>query len=470
MFAGTMAEYWIAKILFQRGLALIYLFAFIVALRQFKGLCGEKGILPMTDFVEKASFKNSPSLFHFTPSDRAAQIAAVSGIILSLLALTGVSESFGLLFSMTVWTLLYLLYLSFVNVGQTFYSFGWESMLLEAGFFAIFLGPLKMAAPVAVIFLIRCIGFRNMFGAGLIKIRGDQCWKDLTCMDWHYETQPLPNPLSWFFDKLPKPLNKFSVAYNHFAELILPFFYFMPQPYASIAGVLTIIFHIWLLISGNYAFLTALSIVLAIPLISDKYLQFIPVDQPAIQPTPLGFEITVFVVTVITLFLSYYPVKNMISPSQKMNTGFNPLKIVNTYGAFGSVTKKRYEVVLEATEDENLEDADWMEYKHLGKPVELSRIPPQIAPYHSRLDWQMWFLPLSRYQRRWFRSMLKKLLEGNKDVQKLFSEVPSDEPEYIRAKMYRYEFTSWSEWRETGNWWKRTEVDDYYPPVSKNDF
>src|SRR5262249_38586423 len=158
------------------------------------------------------------------------------------------------------------------NVGQTFYGFGWESMLLEAGFLAIFLGDARTAPSVIVIWLIRWMLFRVMFGAGLIKIRGDECWRDLSCLIYHYETQPMPNPCSWYFHWLPKPIHQVGVLFNHFTELVVPFFYFAPQPFALIAGLITIVFHGWLAISGNFSFLGLLTMVLALATLDDRFL------------------------------------------------------------------------------------------------------------------------------------------------------------------------------------------------------
>jgi hypothetical protein len=131
---------------------------------------------------------------------------------------------------------LWVLYISFVNVGQTFYAFGWESILLEACFYAIFLGSRRTTPQTIGIWLLRWLLFRLMFGAGLIKMRGDPCWRDLTCLDYHYETQPMPNPLSWFFHWAPAWTHQSGVLFNHFSELVVPFAYFLPQPISAIAG------------------------------------------------------------------------------------------------------------------------------------------------------------------------------------------------------------------------------------------
>ena len=74
-----------------------------------------------------------------------------------MLAMTGVSEQYGTWFSVAVWALLWVIYLSFVNVGQTFYGFGWESILLESGFLAIFLGAANSEPQAVMIWLFRWV-------------------------------------------------------------------------------------------------------------------------------------------------------------------------------------------------------------------------------------------------------------------------------------------------------------------------
>src|SRR5437016_4827933 len=170
--------------------------------------------------------------------------------------------------------MLWVLYLSFVNVGQVFYGFGWESILSEAGFYTIFLGPTHIVPPKIVIWLLRWELFRVMFGAGLIKLRGDSCWRDLTCLDYYFETQPIPNPLSWYFHWLPPAVHHGGVLVNHFAELIVPFGLFIPQPVASIAALLIIAFQLVLIVSGNLSWLNWLTVAVAISAIDDRWLSW----------------------------------------------------------------------------------------------------------------------------------------------------------------------------------------------------
>lgn len=193
------------------------------------------------------------------------------GVALSALIISGAVDVYSwVLF--VIWAVLWVLYLSFVNVGQVFYGFGWESILLEAGALSAFLGGSHTNAQIAVMWLFRWLLFRVMFGAGLIKLRGDSCWRDLSCLDYHYETQPIPNPLSWFFHHGPKWSRSSGVLFNHFAELIVPFGYFLPQPIASIAGALTILFQLLIFFSGNLSWLNVLTLCLAFSCFDDRTL------------------------------------------------------------------------------------------------------------------------------------------------------------------------------------------------------
>ena len=477
-------EFQVARLLLQRGLAAIYLVAFVVAARQFRPLAGEDGLLPLQQYVDRYEFRQKPSLFYFFDSDRALGVGAWLGVALAGLALVGVPGRLGTPVSVLVWTAMWALYLSFVNAGQTFYGFGWESMLCEAGFLAIFLGAPDLIAPAVVVYLVRWVEFRNMLGAGLIKLRGDECWRDLTCMDYHYETQPMPNPLSWFAHRLPERFHRFEVLANHVVELAIPFLYFGPPRVAAAAGLITIGFHGWLAVTGNFAFLSAISIVLAGSLFADAVVagalptsisSLVPATDPgSLAPLPLWFQLAIAALVVIVVVLSYYPVRNMVASTQAMNRAFDPLNLVNTYGAFGSITRTRYELVVQGTQDAVItEDTEWQTYEFPGKPTDPERLPPQWAPYHLRLDWQLWFAAMAPSPNRhpWFVHFLAKLLAGDEGARSLLptDPFPDEPPRHIRALRYRYEFTTLEERRGTGQWWTRERVGTYYGPVSLDD-
>ncbi|WP_335999227.1 lipase maturation factor family protein [Halorientalis halophila] len=472
-------DYWYVRFLLQRGLAIIYLAAFLVAARQFRPLAGEDGLLPIEEYVEHATFRERPSMFYVVPSDRVIGVAAWAGVGLALLALFGVPyllpEPWPIVASVGLWAAMWALYQSFVNAGRIFYGFGWESMLLETGFLAIFLGAGSTGPPVLVIWLVKWVLFRNMFGAGLIKIRGDDCWRDLTCLDHHYETQPMPNPLSRFAHHLPDRFHRVEVLGNHVVELAVPFLYFAPQPYAAVGGVATIGFQLWLMLTGNFSWLNALTIVQGVATFSDGVLtRLLPLPESAPAPTPLPLSVAAAGLTLLVLAMSVRPVVNVLSTSQVMNTSFDPLHLVNTYGAFGSITKNRYQLIVEGTRASDPTEDDWQPYEFYGQPVRTDERPPQWAPYHLRLDWQLWFAamrPRPGPRQRWFTAFLAGLLENDPGTLSLIrcNPFPDAPPERIRVRRFRYEFTTPGERAETGDWWTRELVGTYVQPVSRSD-
>jgi hypothetical protein len=450
-----------ARWLLQRGLGALYLVAFVCALNQFPALLGERGLLPAPRFLAHVPFRASPSLFHLHYSDRALRALAWLGIVLSSAVVVGWVQAGPIWVSVLVWLVLWALYMSIVNVGQTFYSFGWETMLLEAGFFAAFLGPDHTApAPVALLAM-RWILFRSELGAGLIKLRHDTCWRDLTCLYYHYETQPMPNGLSWYFHHFPKRVHRAGVVFSHFVQVVVPFGLFMPQPIATCAGLLMIAHQLLLIISGNYAWLNWLTVVLAASTLGDS---LVPLPAAGYSARPLAFELVQYALALLTLALSVKPALNLVSKHQAMNASYNSLHLVNAYGAFGSVTRERFEVVLEGRSDST--EQSWREYGLKGKPGDPRRRPPQVAPYHLRLDWLMWFVPLRGFGRpeRWLTRLCELLLEGDRAALSLLGHNPFPEqpPQQIRALMYQYAFTTRSERAATGAIWKRELVSELF--------
>ena len=461
--------YWLTRLLLERGIGVICLVAFLVALNQFRPLLGERGLQPVPLFVKRVPFRESPSLFYLFPRDAAFTTAAWLGIALSVLVITGIATRYTWS-NVLVWSAIYVLYLSFVNVGQTFYAFGWESILLEACFFAIFLGGSRALPQAIPIWLFRWLTFRIMFGAGLIKMRGDECWRNLTCLNYFYETQPMPNPASWFFHWAPQWLNTGGVLFNHFSELIVPFFYFLPQPFAGIAGLLTIVFQGSIIVSGNLSWLNWLTLILAFSTLDAHFLSRIFKHVPAFPPLSPPEQWVNYVLAAAVVLMSIPVVVNMLSARQIMNTNFNSLHLVGTYGAFGSITRPRYEVIVEGTDDSVITPAtQWREYEFKAKPGDVRRLPPQIAPYHLRLDWLMWFAAMSSYQDYpWFVNLVAKLLAGDRAVLGLMrsNPFPGKPPHYIRALLYEYHFTTPDGRRKTGSWWTRSFTGFYFPAVS----
>ncbi len=465
-------EYWPSRLILERGIAIIYVFAFIAAARQFRALIGEHGLLPVPEYLARQSFARSPSIFHFHYSDRFFAAVAWLGAALSAAMAAGLVDVMPLWAAVLAWLLLWSFYLSIVNVGQTWYSFGWESLMLETGFLAMFLGNDRTAPPVVAMWLARLLLFRVEFGAGLIKLRGDSCWRDLTCLYYHHETQPMPGPLSWFFHHLPKPLHRVEAVGNHVAQLIVPFGLFAPQPVAGIAGVIVVVTQLWLVASGNFAWLNWLTILLAFSAIDAESLASILAipQQPPLDDPPRWFTALVVVFAAVTLVMSYRPLRNMISREQRMNMSFNPFHLVNTYGAFGTVGRTRREVVIEGTDEALITDQTvWREYEFRGKPGAVRRLPRQWAPYHLRLDWLMWFAAISpQYAHSWFRPFILRLLNNDRATLQLLrhNPFPDAAPYYVRAQLYRYQFSTAAELRQDHAWWRRTLEGSYLPPMS----
>jgi hypothetical protein len=478
---GWFGELMLTRLLLQRGLGAIYLLAFWNALNQFRPLLGERGLLPVPAFLARVTFWEAPSLFHLRYSDRLATLVCGVGLALSVVVVAGWSERGPIWLSLTIWLLLYVLYLSIVNVGQTFYGFGWESMLLEAGFFAAFLGPSATAPSLVPLLALRWMLFRVELGAGLIKLRGDPCWRDLTCLYYHHETQPLPNPLSAYFHHVPRILHRASVAFSHFVQLVVPFGLFGPDWLAATAGGLMIAHQLVLIVSGNYAWLNWLTVVLGASAFSDRVLSLaLPLPALASAPRPVAYEWLLYALAAATLLLSIKPTLNLFSKRQGMNVSYNPLHLVGSYGAFGSVTRQRHELIVEGTRAESPDTAEWLEYEFKAKPGDPRRRPPQFAPYHLRLDWAMWFLPLrvmvtptrilSRGQPLWFTRFVQRLLAGDSATLALLRKnpFPSEPPRYIRVSFYLYELTTPHERRRSGLHWKRRYLGEYLPAQARD--
>ncbi len=333
--------------------------------------------------------------------------------------------------------------------------------------------------PLVVLWLFRWLIFRIMVGSALIKLRGDSVWRDLTALYYHFETQPIPNPLSRWFYFLPHGILKAGVLFNFLAELIAPWFAFCPRVARRIAGVIMVLFQFTLILGGNLSFLNWLTIVPALACFDDGFwAKLLPralvnratAAAAAAQPS-LPMQRGALVVAAIIGVLSVQPVINLISPLQIMNTSFDPLDLVNTYGAFGTVGRERLNVVFEGT-DADVPDARavWKAYPYQALPVALDQRPPQIAPYQPRLDWQMWFASMSTPdQYPWTLHLVWKLLHNDPGALSLFrgNPFPEKPPRYIRAVLYRYEFAKPG--NPEGNWWKREALGLWLPPLSAAD-
>ena len=477
---GT-GDYDIAREVLQRGVAAIFLIAFASALAQFPALLGDNGLLPVRQFVKVVTFRRAPSLFQWRYSDPLLRWLGWLGVLVSATLVLGLPQAGPAWLPMLAFLLLFAGYLSIVNVGQTFYSFGWESLLVEAGFVVAFLGSASVATPLPVLFFLRWLVFRLEFGAGMIKLRGGREWRDLTALYYHHETQPMPNPLSWFVHHLPKWFHRGEVLANHTVQLVLPFLLFAPQPVASVAAGGIVLSQLWLVLTGNFAWLNWITIVLAFAAVDDRAFHWLgsvllpglvrPVEQSGAPPgeQPLWFVVVMLVVTLGLVVLSYWPARNLLRRRQLMNASFNPFHLVNAYGAFGTVTKERYEVIVEGSDAADPRDESaWREYSFRGKPGDVGRMPGQFAPYHLRLDWLMWFLALGFRETVWFEVFLARLLQGDPATLRLLAgnPFPARPPRFVRARVFLYRFSTPAERRSSHDWWVRSEVGVLVPPAT----
>ena len=481
-------SYWLTRFVLLRLLGFVYLVAFLKTAQQIVPLVGADGLTPVGLFLERvaavtgsraAGFLQLPSLFWFGHADPFMTAVAWTGVALSLVVLLGYANAL-------LMGVLWALYFSFVSVGQSWFGYGWEILLLETGFLAAFLCPLldgrpfpRRAPPEAVIWLFRWLIVRIMLGAGLIKLRGDECWLDLTCLFYHFETQPLPNPLSRAFHLLPRGVLKAGVLWNHVVELVVPPFAFGPRRVRHVAGVLLASLQGMLILSGNLSFLNWLTLVPIVACFDDSLLRRVlprrlvaRAEAAARDAQPSRpQQITVRVLVAVVAVLSVAPVANLLSSRQLMNTSFTPLKLVNTYGAFGGVGRDRYTLVFEGTADTVVTDTTrWRPYLYPCQPVELDRRPCVVAPYQPHLDWQIWFAAMGSPERYpWTLNLVWKLLHNDPEALRLMANDPFPEapPRHVRVVRYLYEFAP--QGNSEGLWWQRTPVDVWLPPLSADD-
>jgi Protein of unknown function (DUF1222). len=475
-------DYRLTRFLILRLLGFVYAIAFLIAINQLVPLIGEHGLTSATHYLatvetqlgsRSAGMMRLPTLFWFGISDQALTAVAWSGFVLSAIVLAGYANAI-------ILGILWAIYMSIVHVGQIWYGYGWETQLLETGFLAIFLCPLfdprpfpKRPPPILVIWLFRWLGFRIMIGSGLIKLRGDPCWRDLTCLYYHYETQPIPNPISRYLHFAPHWFHKFGTAWNHLVELVVPWFSFGPRRARHVAGVLLVSFQVSLIISGNLSFLNYLTIIPFLACFDDTFWRRILPNwlvrgTVATESSRAQFGVAL-VLCILVAYLSVAPVTNLISNQQLMNYSFDPLNLVNTYGAFGSVGRERDEIIFEGTSDPIISgDTKWKEYEFKAKPGDPNRPPPFIAPYQPRIDWQIWFAAMaSPADYPWTLHFVWRLLHNDPGTLSLLANnpFPGHPPQYIRARLYRYQFAPVGE----SAWWRRESIGEWLPALSIQD-
>ena len=478
--------YFVARRWFLRALGLIFLIAFVSLWVQIDGLIGSNGIIPVGEFLPAVRAQLGdravsilPTLCWFNSSDAFLHFLCGGGVVLSLLLIVGIAPALSLV-------ALVVFYLSLAIAGQTFLSFQWDILLLETGFLSIFLAPWRLwpkrgtDPPIsrAALFLLKLVLFKLTIMSGVVKLTsGDDSWWDLTALDYHYWSQPLPTVIGWWADQSPEWFKRFSVAFCLVVEIIVPFFIWAPRRLRLLACGLLVFLQIMIAATGNYCFFNLLTIALCLLLIDDtiwRRQNATVIDRRYKYSDRLSIYAAAIVI-VFTLPLNARLIYGAFKPEAEWSPMLGRIyaraeasRIVNGYGLFRVMTKDRREIVVEGSAD----GIDWKPYEFKWKPGDVMRAPGWCAPHQPRLDWQMWFAALSSYQQNpWFVQTVISLLHGKPKVAALFERnpFPQSPPRYVRATFYRYRFTTTEEHRQTGAWWKRQELGEYLPSVSLED-
>ncbi|MEM7148164.1 MAG: lipase maturation factor family protein, partial [Verrucomicrobiota bacterium] len=436
------------------------------------------------------------------------------GVVLALLVMAGVLTGPAVLG-------LWVIYLSLVTTGGAFMSFQWDMLLLETGFLALFVAPWRLyysrrdrEASRLMVFLFHWLLFRLMFFAGYVKLAsGDASWWEGTALLVHYETQPIPNWVAWYVHHLPVWFHKLSCWVMFVIELVFPFLIFLGRRARLTAFVGFVGLMVLIVVTGNYTYFNYLTILLCVFLLDDALWPrrwrglggrqsvvgeqgevtgrrgsagALPTSEGEKQkkkkkrtPVEWGVGTARVLAACVVLPLSVMTAIDQFNrwkggtrvaftwPAevQKMRGVFSPFRVVGGYGLFADMTETRPEIEIEGSED----GVVWKPYRFGWKSDELDRRPRFVAPHQPRLDWQMWFEALGaervggtidpRQQGGWFVPLLLRLLEGSEPVLGLFRENPFPEgpPRYVRARVYRYEFSEPEAKREVGEWWQQKE-------------
>jgi hypothetical protein len=498
-YASTVPGYRMTRSLFVRGIALIYLIAFLSLDSQILGLVGSHGILPVERSLRFMAARAEelhlgwhlyhlrPTLCWIDPGDSSLRLQALAGAGLAGLAVLGVAPGPFLLMS---WAL----YLSLATAGGLFLGYQWDNLLLEAGLLAALWAPWRIWSRAAldpppsqtVLWLLRWLLFRLMFASGLVKIlSGDPHWRDLSALGFHYQTQPLPNPVAWYVHQLPGWAHRGAAASLFLIELAVPFLIFMPRRLRMLAVGPFALLQAAIFMTGNYTFFNLLTLVLCVPLLDDRALELLPVRglRRRLQQLPprrresvpegrvsmvwrgvLGLRramlalLAVAVVGVSLMSMPGFFPDRVGWPSLvfQVQDWVAPLRSVNGYGLFAIMTHRRPELVIEGSAD----GTTWLEYEFPYKPGDVRRPPPWVAPHQPRVDWQLWFAALEGEEGSpWVRALCRRLLEAAPEVLAFVrvNPFPVAPPRFIRVRVYEYRFTTVEERRATGAWWHRED-------------
>ncbi len=484
----------LTRFVFLRLLALTYLAAFLSLGPQVHGLIGEHGLLPARELLLAAREARGTEAFWLLPTlgwlgagDTALSVLCYGGAAAALLALLGLAQ--GPLFAVC-WAF----YLSLVHLGQDFLSFQWDVLLTETGFLGLLLAPWahvrprrpgdEPAPPTVVIWLLRLLLFKLMFGSGLTKLTwGDPTWHDLSALSYHYWTQPLPTPLAWYASHLPRALQAFSCAVMFVVELGLPFLVFAPRRPRKIALVGFLALQALIAATGNYGFFNLVAVVLCVPLLDDRgwpavlRARFLLDERPGTArkaPTrthrlllaPAAILVLLSIPPLLDGFHTDYWRRHPGHPLLRLARLASPFLVSTSYGLFRTMTTTRPEIEIEGS----LDGETWRAFVFRYKPGDPSRAPRFLGTHMPRLDWQMWFAALRaeslagdpedtrlwlEQEDVWLGRLLLALVRGDPPVLDLLGSAPfdGDRPRYVRLVLWEYRFTD-----RGSEWWVRRRV------------
>ena len=465
----------LASWLFLRLLAIVYFAAFLSLAGQISGLAGPAGILPFGQFLDHAWQRLGISAWFYFPTVfwlNSSDLALLAGVVLGC--------GFSLTLFLDLWprlslVLLFLLYLSLSKAGQIFLNFQWDYLLLESGFLAIFLvgGPTRL-----IIFMFHWLLFRLRFMSGFAKLAsGDPSWSGFTALNSYFETQPLPHVGAWYAHQLPETLLQAGVALTLFAELVVPFFIFLPRAFRLTAAWVTILMQLLIIATSNHNFINLLTLLLCLFLLDDGIVRRILPESlhrrsRVTGNAPQSHAKAVFSVAAAALILSsslplLIGMTSNVQIPARLNQWTQLVRqfgIGNAYHVFPTMQTERIELQIEGSDD----GADWQVYAFPWKPGALEKRPAFIVPHQPRLDWMMWFVPTQQPDMLyWFDLFMRRLWEGSPQVTALLAHNPftAQPPRYLRVTAYRYRFTTPAERKQTGNWWKR-EYLGLFPQIS----
>ena len=461
--------------LFQRVLGVVYLAAFLSLWPQLLGLFGAQGVVPVTNFMRStheqiggAAFWAMPSVLWLGAGDGALRLVCGVGVACAGLLAVGALPAVG---AIGAWAC----YLSLTSVGGPFLWFQWDALLLEVGFLALFLAPWRVwSRPGAdpprriALWLGRWLLFRFLIASAAVKLSsGDPSWHALTALRYHYETQPIPPPLAWYFHHLPAWFQTVSVIFMFTVEGGLPFLLFAPRRVRFLALAVILTLQTLIFVTGNFGFFNLLTLALCVLWLDDGILG--GPRAPAHRTNPVA-RWAVRAVAVAVLLLGIPPFISALDPVGRWPRQVMiaeqlaaPWRVANGYGLFAIMTTTRAEIMVEGSSD----GRTWEPYAFRYKPGDPKRPPPFLGPHMPRLDWQMWFAALDGVRATpWFLSFCQRLLEGSPSVRGLLAATPAQPPRFVRARLDRYRFTTPDERHLTGAWWHVDPIGLYCPPLT----